>query len=400
MIRAGASRRDFVYVRFEDERLYPMDSSDLGLLLDAHAELYGPGTPTVFLDEVHEVPGWEKFVRRLADNGYRVFITGSNARMLSREVATTLGGRFMSTEVYPYSFPEFLTASGIDSGQRYGTGREKIERALVEWIIWGVFPEIRKNTHTRLWLENLYQKIFVSDIMARHGLRNPAALRLLVRKLAESLTDEMSVTRMHNTVASLGTKVGKATLIEYLGFLAESFLILPAINALKPLTVREGAKKHFFVDNGLLSIFQGEDWSKLMENAVAGELARRGHDLTYARDKTEVDFIIPGEAIQVSYSLADPETEQREVSCLIRMANRVGADRLTIVTRQEERTIPTDHGPVRVRPLIDWLLGQPHCPPRPSTIRRPDTGRPSLRDRSSVGNLEHVTENPDCPPLV
>ena len=346
VISGGGTRADFLYIRFEDERLLEFDAGRFDVLLEAHGELYGAGKPAVFLDEIQDVFGWEKYVRRLADNKYRVFVTGSNASMIGREIATTLGGRFFITEIYPYSFPEYLTANGVSvrKNESYGLGRITVARLFDEWFHWGGFPELSSFKNKRIWLENLYQKIFYGDIMARYRIRNGVAIRLLVKKLAESTGTEISVNRMKNIIASVGVKIGKSTIIDYLGFLQESFVILVAENYLKGLSEREQEKKYYFIDNGLLSLFVSNEDAKLLENIVAIELSRHGHPLYFAKDRDEIDFYIESEetAIQVCYSLADPEVCRREVASMKKINQKLGAKRLLIITMEEDRMIETD----------------------------------------------------------
>ena len=346
IMRGGGTPADFLYIRFEDERLLEFRADGFDMLLDSHGELYGVEKPTVFFDEIQEAPGWEKFVRRLADNKYRIFVTGSNAKMIGRELATTLGGRFFVTEIFPYSFSEYLAANGVSvqKKERYGRDRITVARLFDEWFHWGGFPELSSFQNKRIWLENLYQKIFYGDIMARYAIRNGAALRLLVKKLAESVGTDISINRMKNIITSIGVKIGKTTIIDYIGFLKDSFMILIAENWLKGLSEREQEKKYYFVDNGLLSLFVSNENAKLLENIVAIELARCGYPLYFAKDKDEIDFYIESEgiAIQVCYSLMDPEICRREIDSIRKINRKLGAKRFLIITMEEDRTIESD----------------------------------------------------------
>ena len=359
ILAAGGSRKDYLYVRFEDERLYPMTAQDLDGVLDAHGELYGDVRPTVFLDEIQEVPGWERFVRRLVDAKYRVFVTGSNATMLSRDVAAALGGRFVDRRVLPYSFAEYLTACGVSvtPDDWYGRRRATLAHHFDTWFRWGGFPESLAFDNRRVWLDTLYQRIFYGDIVVRHGIRNGRALRLLVRKLAQSVTDPISLTRMKNTLSSTGTAISTSTVGDYLGYLEESYMTFSSENMLKTLSERSGAKKYYFVDNGLLTLFRPDNRAQLLENVVAVELLRRGHRLAFAQDGPEVDFYVEetDTLVQVCASLADPQTEHREMTSLAKIDNRVGATNLTIVTMDEKRSIDLGGKTVAVVPVMDWI---------------------------------------------
>ncbi|MDR2162658.1 MAG: ATP-binding protein [Clostridiales Family XIII bacterium] len=364
IMKEGGTQKDFLYVRFEDERLIELDTDGLERLVIAHSELYGAGKPTVFLDEIQVVPGWEKFVRRLADSKYRVLITGSNAQVISSEIASQLGGRFLIQKVFPYSFAEFLAANGCVFGPEARYGRKRIEQARLfeTWFSWGGFPEIVLYRDKRLWLENLYQKIFYGDIMARYEIRNGAALRLLVKKLAESVGSEMSVNRMRNIIASIGISVGKSTIIDYLTYLVESYMVIPAENGLKKLSEREQNKKYYFVDNGILSLFIPHESAMLLENMVAIELSREGHAIRFAKDGAEIDFYVEETetAIQVCHSLSDSEILQREIKSLFKINETLRAKYLVIITKDEDRDICHNGKTVNVVSIQNWLMNRVH----------------------------------------
>jgi predicted AAA+ superfamily ATPase len=360
IVADGGTGKDFAFFRFEDERLAEMTSADLTRILEAHGELYGPGKPTVFLDEIQEIDGWEKYCRRLADNNYRVFVTGSNAKLLSTEIASALGGRYLTKEVYPYSLVEYLTANGLnlDTSSKFGQTGTQVNHLLADYLQWGGFPEFATYSNKRIWLESLYQKIFYGDIIVRHQIRNRQALRLLIKKLAESVSDEISANRMRNVLASTGLSIGKQTVIEYLDYLQESFFALPCTNVFKSMSEREQVKKYYFVDNGLLALFVADDKARLLENLVAIELHRRGVQLQFARDNREVDFFDQGSnmAIQVSYSLQDVETKAREISSLLKINQRLKAGKLLIITAEEDGQFEVEGTVIEVVSLKNWLL--------------------------------------------
>ena len=360
IMHSGGTPMDFIYIRFEDERLLELGADGFDMILDAHGELYGSGKPIVFFDEIQDIPGWEKYIRRLADNKYRIFVTGSNAKVIGREVATTLGGRFLVMETFPYSFNEFLTANGMELqiNGRYSRERIAVARLFDEWFHWGGFPELISFKNKRIWLENLYQKIFFGDIITRYAIRNGIALRLLVKKLAESVGTDISISRMKNIISSIGIKIGKSTIIEYLGYLNESFMILVAENHLKKFSEREQEKKYYFIDNGLLSLFVTNEDARLLENVVAIELSRRGYSLCFAKDGEEIDFYLEYEntAIQVCHSLADPEICRREIASMKKVNKKLGAKRLLVITMEEDRSIESDGVIIEVVSIRNWLL--------------------------------------------
>lgn len=189
---AGVLLSQILYVNFEDERLLGISTDDLNTILEIGMELAGPDKkPYVFLDEIQNVDGWEKFVRRIADMKYRISITGSNSKMLSSEIASTLGGRFVIVDVYPYSFPEYLTANGMEgnSPDTMSTrDRADILNKYDEYVTYGAFPELVYIKSKREFLSSIYQTIYLGDIIARNKISNDFAVKMILKKLeAEGL---------------------------------------------------------------------------------------------------------------------------------------------------------------------------------------------------------------------
>jgi predicted AAA+ superfamily ATPase len=360
LLRNGTSIESILYVNFEDERLLELKLEDLNLILECFKELFNT-TPIVFLDEIQIIEGWEKFTRRLADTGHRIFVTGSNANMLSREIATTLGGRFLIKEIFPFTFAEYLNASGlkVDNNWEFSSQRFEIRKQFDEYFYFGGFPEILKFKEKRMWLDNLYQKIFYGDLIARYKIRNDFALKLLIKKMAESLHDEVSFNRIRNIIQSTGTKIGTATVIEYTSYLEESWLVFGIKNYLAKISERETSKKYYFIDNGILSLFLQNPETILLENIVACRLRQLfDNQLFYVRSKVEVDFYIPSikTLIQVAYTIANIETENREVESLLTIGEAVGAENLMIITLDDDRIITRNSVEIKVIPVWKWLL--------------------------------------------
>jgi len=360
MIQNGISLENLLYINFEDERLLELKLEDLSLIIDCFKELFNT-TPIIFLDEIQIISGWEKFCRRLADSGYRIFVTGSNANMLSKEIATTLGGRFLIKEIFPFTFKEFLKANQIAlvNNWEFSSQRYEIRNQFDSYFYFGGFPEILKFKEKRIWLDNLYQKIFYGDLIARYKIRNDFALKLLIKKLAESLHDEVSYNRIKNIIQSTGTKIGTATVIEYSSYLEDSWLIFGIKNYLAKISERESSKKYYFIDNGILSLFLQKPETILLENIVACRLNQLfGNQLYYVRSQVEVDFYIPiiKTLIQVAYSIANFETEKREVDSLLKINETITAENLIILTLDDEKTITQNNNIIKVLPVWKWLL--------------------------------------------
>lgn len=360
LIAAGHKQEEILYFNFEDDRIDFISLADLDLIKVCYEEMYDT-KPIFFLDEIQNVTGWERFARRLADTGYRVYITGSNAKMLSSEIATTLGGRYLMLEVFPYSFRESLAQGGIDAGEKnaFFTHRIEIVKAFESYFTDGGLPEITQIADKRSWMSSLFNKIFFGDLIARHQIRNDFALRILIRKLAESVKQPSSYSRMANIVSSTGKRISTDTVIDYIGYLAESWLILPFENIAAKLMDKEANRKYYFIDNGLLNLFLTDPVTSLLENLVAIRLRQLfGTDVYFYNKNVEVDFVVhtQGIAIQVSYRLDNPETRKRETEALLRYADIFPTQKLLLITKDEESTIEENGKSIHVMPAWKWLL--------------------------------------------
>ena len=360
LLAAGHSIEEILYFNFEDDRIDIFNVSELDLIKTCYEEMYGH-RPIFFLDEIQNIKGWEKFARRLADTGYRVYITGSNAKMLSSEIATTLGGRYLIKNVYPFSFNEYLSFRKIDMADKNAIYkyRSGIMRSFEEYFYGGGLPETLLMKDKRSWISSLFNKIFFGDLVARHQIRNDFALKLMIRKLAESVKQPTSYNRIANIVSTAGKKISVDTVIDYIAYLRESWLILPFENLSARLSERESNKKYYFVDNGLLGLFLIDANTSLLENIVAISLRKQYEDNVFFYNKNiEVDFVVPddGLAIQVAYSLADPTTEKRETDALMKFNAIMPMRQLIIITKEEEMVIEKDGTVINVLPVWKWLL--------------------------------------------
>lgn len=362
LLKMGHTMDEIIYVNLDDERLYDIALEDLDLILQAHYQL-NDCKPIIFLDEIQNIPHWEHFARRLANEQYRVYLTGSNAKMLSSEVATTLGGRYMIQEVYPYSLSEYLKANELELQKNWEYDSaivNHIHRLFSNYFYYGGFPESVHVREKRSWLSVLYQKIFLGDLIARYKIRNEVSLKLLVKKLSESINQPSSFNRLANVVSSAGQKIQTSTVIDYMQFMEESWLIFSMENYAAKFVEKESAKKYYFRDNGILNLFLIDPETALLENRVAIELKKHFGDEVYFYNKNvEVDFYVLQHdwLIQVAYSIANDDTREREISSLLKVAKHLQAKRLTIITYNEEQTISLDNGStIEVIPLWKWLL--------------------------------------------
>lgn len=362
LLAEGHGWDEILFVDFDDERLVECGTEDLNTLLEVHFEQYGK-RPYIFLDEIQNIPAWEKFARRLANEKYHVYITGSNAKMLSKEIATTLGGRFFVMEVYPYSFKEYLEASEfiLKSGWQDST-REKSEvlRLFAEYFRYGGLPEIKDFVQKRNMLSSLYQKIYLGDICQRNSIRNAKVLNILIKKIAESVKQPVSYNRLKNVIVSTGCQATLPTIIDYIGYSEDSWLIVPIENEAAKLTEKESIKKYYFIDNGILNLFLLDEDTSLLENLVAIDLCRRygKENVTFFNANKEIDFVIESEhlAIQVCYTLQDNETADRELKPLFKFAESHPDFELLIITYDEATCIQEQSIRIDVIPAWKWLL--------------------------------------------
>lgn len=363
LLADGHRLEEFVYIDFDDERLIEMTSDDFDLILQAYKAVYSH-KPILFFDEIQNVDGWEHFARRLANQKYTVYITGSNAKMLSRDIHTTLGGRYADEEVYPYSFAEYLEAQGIALGAEweYGAERFKVEQMCKQYLLWGGFPELLLYKNKRRWLNDVYEKILLNDIILRNKVKNEMALRMTLKRLAESVTKPIAYNRIANLIKGTGTSTTTSSVIQYVEFARDAYVVFALENYASKFVEKETIKKHYFVDNGLLGIFFSDAVSPLFENLCAIHLYRTyGSKLYFYNRNVEVDFYIPEEkcAIQACVTLNEADTRDREVNALMKLDQLENLNRMVIVTQDEEEVITIPGGKsVEVMPVWKWLLAK------------------------------------------
>lgn len=369
LVAQGAEWNQIIYINFEDERLTEFTAADFNDLVSVQSELSNK-KGYFFLDEVQNIPGWEKFARRMADAKERVYITGSNARMMSREIASTLGGRYLTKTIAPYSFGEYLDAQDVphdpsDLLQTKTNGR--IRGCCARYLNDGGLPETLVYQSKRDYISSVYQKVLLGDVITRNGIRNDYAVKILIKKIADTVCNEVSFSKLHNTLKTVGVKISKDTVIDYVGYAEESYLLFHLSNFYAAsFADREGRPKYYFADNGLLNLFLNHREAALLENAVATALARVFPEglfyLKSAKTGLDVDFFLPeiGTAIQVAYSIAG-EARKREIDALKKLARLESqARRLLIVTYEEEESIREDGLEIEAVPLYRFLLQVGH----------------------------------------
>jgi hypothetical protein len=359
-----------VYVNFEDDRLFPLQLSHLNDLMEGYYELYPDNRKRriwLFFDEIQNVENWELFVRRIYDTlDAQIFITGSSSKLLSAELSTSLRGRTITYEVFPFSFSEFLSFRSIDINLNSSKSLSYIVNAFEAYIHHGGFaetidalPDIRSRI-----LRDYANLIIYKDIVERHGIQNLALMKHLVKYCFTHMATAVSMTKLYNDYKSQGFKLAKDTLFEYFSHLADAFAVfsVPVFRN----SVREeqrNPKKIYAIDNGFKSIFDvslSPDYGRLYENAAFLHLRRKSSEIYYFLQKQEVDFYCQTEKgpciVNVCYDIHDPQTRHREISGLVEALNFFDTPQGYLVTREHEETVIQDDKKIRILPLWKWLL--------------------------------------------
>ena len=350
------------YLNFDDNRLNDFSIDDFEKLYEAFIELFGV-QKSFFFDEIQEIQGFEKFLRRLHNEGKKVVITGSNATMLSKELGTHLTGRHIQIELYPFSFKEFLALKKIkiERDDFYITHRSiKIKKLFYKYIQKGGFPEYLKTSNS-YFLSSIYQNILYRDIVSRYNLSKVKTFKDAAFYLISNIACEMS---FHSIKNFLGLK-SPVTVKEYLSYLENSYLLF-SINkfdySLKKQIVNP--KKIYTIDTGLansISFKFSENYGNQLENIVFIELKRREFNIYYHKQKKECDFVIKEKdkitkAIQVSKSLENEDTRKREIDGLIEAMKIYNLKIGYILTDDEDEEIKIEDLNIIVKPVWKWLL--------------------------------------------
>ena len=367
LLERGVGRDRMLYINFEDYRLEGINYIDLKKIVEIYYEMYPENSRLkvwFFLDEIQNVGEWEKVVRNIMDRwNIQIFLSGSSSKLLSREIATQLRGRTLTYIVYPFSFKEFLRARNFRI-EKYMSSYEKnrLLNLLNEYLVYGGYPEavIERERRMKI-LREIWDVTIARDIIDRWRIRNIRALKLLIRALRKSR--EFSIHKFYRYLKSLGLRISKNTLYNYIEYLNDS-LILYLLKKYSPSykNIEMSIPKIFFVDNGLY--MAEESISKLMENLVFMELRRRNYveneKLFYWKNSfgREVDFIvIDGELIQVCYELTY-ENKDREIKSLIKASKQLNYKKLRILTWNQEDTININNRKIEITPLWKWLINK------------------------------------------
>ena len=371
LIKRKTDKSDLVYINFEDERLL-LDTGDLDLIIQAYMELYPAHelkNVYFFFDEIQNHEGWEKFIRRLYDTLSRhIFITGSNSKMLSSDIASSLRGRNINVELFPLSFSEYLQFKKINANIYLPAGKAVIINGLREYLTNGGFPEIINTGYPQKILQDYFYVMVYKDMIERYNITNVAALKYFLNRIILNTGKPNSIHKIYNELKSAGYKISKDSLYLFADY-AETAYFSFRLNKFDYSFVKQeqSGKKMYFIDNGLLNSLTwqfSDNYGSLLENAVFLHLRRNyRNSLFYYKEQTECDFVVfdkdkPVDLIQVSYDISNKETLDREVSGLENAAEYFKLRKGKIITFDHEIDTFKASGRIEIEtiPAYKWFL--------------------------------------------
>lgn len=377
LVKAGVSPQNILWMGFDDERLSDMSRQDLNEILEAYRELY-PTTPLsevyMFFDEIQNIEGWELFVMRIHKSYCKhIYISGSNAKMLSQEIATSLRGWVLEYRTYPLSFAEYCHFLAIPTERLDEQQTMQLRLAWDDYNRCGGFPEVVLAQDRLLrdkLLQTYYNAMLFRDLVERHNISNIGVLRYFIKRIMNNVTKPTSINSLYNDIRSQGLKISKDELYKWAEYLCESFMFIRIPRYTPSLIAEEtGLKKYYFIDNGMrqnILLPHSQDDGKLLESSVLLHLCRRCGELekvTYFLKEKECDFVLQREdqvlqLIQVCWQIEDNETREREIAGLLEAHMVTHCDNLSIITHQQEETIQQDGLTIHIVPAWKWMLTQ------------------------------------------
>ena len=354
---------EVLFLDFEDERLISLNAqAGYDVIIDAYKSLFPNLKPILFFDEIQNLKNWHFYLKRLHVKGYRIYVSGSNANLISREIATYLKGRSLETTIYPFSFIEFLKLKNVEINQKdYFTSKPKILNLFDEYMQFGGFPEVIKVApeDKRTVAKNLYNLLFYKDLVAKYD-KNDYLLKLIISKITENITKEFSITSLSKKIMSF-YQTSVPTVTDYFNILPEPFLTTNIYQYRSSFVKRESKRKTYLTDNSFIFLNRvNEDKSRLFENLVFNYLQRKHAILYYYKtgNNREVDFFInegdDKKLIQASYSIADDTTREREIKSLLKAMEEQNLNSGFIYTYNNSEEIKIKGKTIMVIPF--WKL--------------------------------------------
>lgn len=368
----GVAAEKILYINFEDERLQ-LSSTELDLILQAYRELYPHlrlSDCYFFFDEIQEVEGWEKFIARIYSSiSQHIFITGSNAKLLSKEIATALRGRTITFEIYPLSFIEFVNiiSPGLNS---YGSADQATLVNLFErFMLQGGFPELIKleDGLKEKVLQEYFNVMVFRDLIERYQISQSAILKYFCKRIIGASGGEFSVNKIYNELKSQGYQVSKDTLYSYQGYV-EAIYLNRFISKYSHSVVKaeNSQKKTYVIDQGLgaaLDYKLSQDTGRLLETTVALELLKQGKQITYQQNGSECDFVVIEkgkvvESFQVTVDSTDAKTREREIKGLILACQKFNLKKGTILSLDHTEELKVDNVQITVIPVWRYFFNE------------------------------------------
>jgi len=354
----------FIYFNFEDERI-PESTEVMTELMFAVEELYRKQPAYLFFDEIHIIPGWGKFLRRVLNKGYKIFVTGSSSKLGLKEIPTELRGRTINYTIFPLSFLEFLHFKGIEINKLYSQKEIEIKNTFEEYLVYGGFPELYESNEIerKEVIQEYFRTLVQRDLIDRFNIKEEALLNSTVKLILNSLT--ISISKLTKTLQSMGFRCSKNTISNYITYLEKSFFLIQTLYYSKNVKDQlQYPRKIYFVDNGFIKYLSlNPDRTRFLENAVALELTRRGQEFYYWKNQRgeEIDFVLiekekVSQLIQVSYDISLTDTREREVRALAKGLKLFGLQKGMILTFDSEEMIKTGEYEIEVKPVWKWLL--------------------------------------------
>lgn len=354
-----------LFLDFEDERLIGLNAiSNYDIIIDSYKTLFPNLEPVLFFDEIQNLANWHLYLKRLHVKGYKIFVTGSNAHLISREIATFLKGRSLETTIYPFSFAEFLKLKNIELQPKDTIiNQPKINHLFDEYLQYGGFPEVIKVDvdDKRTIAKNIYNLLFYKDLVARFD-KDDYLLKLVVSKIAENVTKEFSITSLANKIISV-YKTSVPTVTDYFNILPEPFLTTNIYPYRSSFVQRESKRKTYLADNSFIFLNRvAPDKSRLFENLVFNYLQGRYSEIFYYKtsNNLEVDFFIAEPErkilIQASYSLQDSDTRKREIKSLIKAMEELNVETGFIFTNNNSEEITINDRKIKIIPFWQEAL--------------------------------------------
>lgn len=355
------------YANFDDDRLANLRVEDLNTVLSCIYQIYGTDIKYIFLDEIQDVDGWHLFVNRLLRTNLHVIVTGSNAKLLSGELATHLTGRYNEIRLFPFSFREYCDFHHIETNGLTTKIDAGIKRAFMEYVTDGGFPELQNIRNKRGYVQSLLEAIVSKDIQQRFRIRNVDTLRKIANHLINNVCQEINYGNIAETMG-----VTDQTVKKYVDFLRQAFLVQILNKHSFKSKERIRNAKAYIVDPGLQNnrdnSFAAENIGWRLENVIYIELLRRCTndflDIYYYKESPrskEIDFVLCNqdkavELIQVAYDIDNQKTFYRETSSLIKASAKLHCDNLTLIAFTQTRDEEIDGKYIKILSATDWLL--------------------------------------------